>query len=227
MPPMTVNSIAPIAVETLTKEQLGRAADRFVARSIKQGGTFPKDTVQDVLEQEGDQLADEMFNVFRVRVERRLKTIIHIVKVDRTKTPQEAVNDTGRKQYVNSDALATMPQGEGDEVPLHYFKPDPEEYDHDGWMSVDAFDKCLSRRGLVPDPQALLQDPANDTSNDSAFADEHPTGSQWRDANGKACYAAVFRFCGDREVFVNRSDNDWNDNWWLSGVPAVRKSTQD
>ena len=64
---MSTKTIAPIA-EGMTTAQAGRASDRFLDKCRKEGKIFPKDTVQIVLEQEGDEVAQEMFDVIRRRV---------------------------------------------------------------------------------------------------------------------------------------------------------------
>jgi hypothetical protein len=32
------------------------------------------------------------------------------------------------------------------------------------------------------------------------------------------CYAIFNLWNGERNVNVNRNDNDWNENWWFAGV---------
>lgn len=135
-------------------------------------------------------------------------TIIRHAHVDRTRTPQEVISATGRVEYVDKDILATMPQGEGDKVDVHFiptkrFVPAKE---------VPAF---LAQYGLVPDPRA--QAAVNEA--DSAFADTHPNSTQW----GNNCYLTFARWGGERGVGCYRRDGGWRDGWFLSGVPASRK----
>ncbi len=35
------------------------------------------------------------------------------------------------------------------------------------------------------------------------------------------CYAMFNRWNDERNVNVNRNDNDWNDNWTFAGVPKL------
>ncbi len=35
------------------------------------------------------------------------------------------------------------------------------------------------------------------------------------------CYATFNRWNDERNVNVNRNDNDWNDNWSFAGVPKL------
>ena len=135
-------------------------------------------------------------------------TVIRRATVDRSRTPQEVVDATGRREYIDKDVLATMPLGEGDEVDVYFipakrFVPASE---------VPAF---LAQYGLVPDPRA--QAAVNEA--DPAFADEHPNGSQW----GNSCCLLFNRWDDGRRVFCNRYDGDWDDDWFQSGVPAPRK----
>ena len=111
------NTVAPIIeVETITTEQLGRASDRFIAKCRKSAASLPKFASQQVLEDEGDELAQEMFEAFRKRVERRSKMIVRHVRVNCDLTPMQMVDATGRKKNINEKVLETMPrQGTGNE----------------------------------------------------------------------------------------------------------------
>jgi len=73
MTPMDTKAIAPI--EGMTTAQAGRAADRFLEKCRKEGKKLPKDKVQIVLEEEGDELAQEMFEAVCRRVEAKLTLI--------------------------------------------------------------------------------------------------------------------------------------------------------
>ena len=120
----------------------------------------------------------------------------------------EVIDATGRNKYLNDDVVASMPQGEGDEVDVYFipakrFVPAKE---------VSAF---LAQYGLVSDPRA--QAAVNEA--DPVFADEHPNGTQW----GNNCYLAFDRWSGERSVHCDRSGNDWDVYWFLSGVPASGK----
>ncbi|MFA4819052.1 MAG: hypothetical protein WC621_04380 [Patescibacteria group bacterium] len=199
------NIIAPI--ETITKGQAGRAADRFMEFCYKNAASLPKDTVQQVLEEEGDQLSQEMFEALRKRVEARSSMIVRHVKVNRKQSPVQVIDATGRVKYINDDTLASMPSEGAEEVDMYFFKLDK-------YVSVDDLDREYERCGLVPDPYVQLQ--AN--TDDPAFADEHPNGGQWRDSQGRACYIAFGRDGDGRNVGVRRSSLDWHDDWWFGGV---------
>lgn len=199
---MTTN----VRTQSITNGQIGQINDRL-ATKLRESG-LPSEAVQKVLKMPGNTAIDEMVAVFRKYVEAQIGIILRRVRVDRSRTPQQVVHATGRKQYVDKDILATMPQGEGDEVdvyfiPIKRFVPAKE---------VLAF---LAQYGLVPDPRA--QAAVNET--DPAFADEHPNGSQWSDN----CYLTFNHWSGERDVSCNRGDGVWVDGWFLSGAPAPRK----
>ncbi len=142
--------------------------------------------------------------------------ITRIVSVNRTRSPQEALNATGRKQYVNDSVVQSMPKGEGEETEVVFFKPDPSAYDRSGLISDDNLEKEFEKRGLKPvDPYSL----AKVNEDDPSFADSHPNGTHWKDSDGCWCYTAFSRWNGsERRVSVNRHGNDWHDGWWFGGV---------
>ncbi len=141
--------------------------------------------------------------------------IIRRVKADRTKSPQEALDATGRWQYTDAAVVAEMPKGESDEGEVYFFKPRPEAYDKNGLISDGSLEKEFEFHGLKPcDPCKLSKINADDP----AFADERPNGTHWKDANGKWCFAAFDRWCGERRVNVYRDDDDWDDCWWFAGL---------
>jgi len=199
--------IAPIV--GMTNEQAGRAADRFQTFCRKEGTALPKDTVQAVLEEEGEELSADMFAALRARVERRAKMIVRRAKVDRSRTPRQALDATGRNIYFCDDAvLATAPMEGPEEVDVYFFDLD---YDPTTAQLVAEYDK----RGLKPDFAA--QAAVNEA--DTAFADERPNGLQWDlQENGVASYAAFDRWGGGREARVYRDDDGWSRCCRFGGV---------
>ena len=143
------------------------------------------------------------------RVEVPSKMIIRKVRVNRNRLPQEVLDATGRKQYVDKGVVASMPHGESDEVEVVFFK-------EDCFLSDDELEKRFAQHNLKPaDPYSLAA--VNEA--DPVFADEHPNGTHWKDSNGKWCYAAFLRWSfEERSVNVNRGGFDWHDNWWFAGL---------
>jgi len=195
-----------VRTQSITNGQIGQINDRL-ATKLRESG-LPSEGVQKVLKMPGNTAIDEMVAVFRKHVEAQDDIIVRRVRVDRTRTPMEVINATGRKKYLNDDVVATMPQGEGDEVDV-YFIPTKR------FIPVKEVPAFLAQYGLVPDPRA--QAAVNEA--DPAFADKYPNGSQW----GDNCYLAFDRWRGERRVDCYRSGSAWNVDWFLSGVLAPRK----
>jgi hypothetical protein len=209
MTPMT--TIAPIQ-EVATKEQLGRASDRSEAKCSKNISSLPKNETQQVLEHEVDELAQEMYEAPRKRVERHSKMIVRHVTVNRDKTPDEMIDASGRRKYVDKNVYKTMPrQGTGiEEVDVYFFRPGR-------YLAIDEQEKELAAVGLVPDYYGQMQVNIDDPS----FADEHPNGAQWDNKNGQASFFAFDRDGSERYVYVYRSGFGWCDDWWFAGVRKV------
>ena len=195
-----------VPIKSITVGQIGKFYDILVAALQKSG--LPSEPTQQVLEQQGAALADEFVLSVRNRVEAISSFIVRRVRVDRTRTPMEVINATGRNKYLNDDVVATMSQGEGDEVDV-YFVPTKR------FVPADEVSAFLAQYGLVPDPRA--QAAVNEA--DPAFADKYPNGTQW----GDNCYMTFDRWNDERYVSCNRNDDDWDDSWFLSGVLAPRK----
>lgn len=139
--------------------------------------------------------------------------IVRRVRVNRTRTGQEALDASGRKQYTDRSVVDSMPKGEGDEVEVVFFKPDLSE--RDGRISDDDLEKEFELRGLKPaDPYSV----AAGNEADPAFADEKPHGTHWKNADGKWCFAAFHRWDGERSVGVYRHDSVWDGFWWFAGL---------
>ena len=198
--------MTPSEVKVATAQQIDKAVANYRAMLEKHASGFQAAPLQTVLGQ--SEFAKAQFELLRSRVEAMSEIIIRRVKVDRSRSPQEVVDATGRKQYVDKDVLDTMPKGEGSEVDV-WFIPTKR------YVPVSEVPAFLAQYGLVPDPRAQVA--VNEA--DPAFADEHPNASQW----GDNCYWTFDGWDGGRRVRVLRRDDDWNDGWFLAGVPAPRK----
>lgn len=198
------NSVSP-STEKMTRGQMGKFYDLLVAKLEK--SSLPLHPTQEVIEEEGALIAEECVSNLQKWVEARLNTIIRVVRLNRTRTPQEAIHATGKVPYLNDEVVATMPRGDGEEVEVVFFKIGKS-------ISCADLEKEYELRGLKPDPYA--QAAVNEA--DQAFADEHPNGSQWKDAEGNYCCAIFYRWHDRRYVRVNRRGDVWFDDWWFSGV---------
>lgn len=141
------------------------------------------------------------------------ETLVRTVKVNRNRSPQQALVATGRVQYTDQEVVDRMPKALADEVEVMFFKPDLTE--RDDYISDDDLEKEYELRGLKPaDPFSVAA--VNEA--DPSFADEHTHGTQWKDMNDKWCYATFGRWDGERGVDVDQYDSGWIGGWWFAGV---------
>lgn len=196
----------------MTDGQINRALEIFKAQLVKHATELPSEDVQTVFGQKD--LGPEWLTVLRKRVEAVSSMIVRKARVDRSRTPQQALDATGRRQYVDQAVVTAMPRGGNKEVEVCFFKPRPEAYDKDGWLSEEALEREFEFNGFKPDP--LAQAAVNEA--DPAFANEYPNGTHWQDENGKWCFAAFSRDGDERRVGVGRRDDGWSDRWWFGGV---------
>ncbi len=190
----------------MTEGQIGRILEILGAQLRKHADEFPSDAVQQALG--ARMLSQKLFAVVREHVEACTDFVIRVVRQNRSYTPQEAIRATSRVEHLNDDVVAAMPRGEGEETEVVFFKVGKD-------ISCKQLDEEYAIRGLVPaDPYSL----ARVNEEDPAFADEHPNGTQWKDANGNYCYAFFLLWEGRRDVDVDRNAFDWVDVWWFAGV---------
>ena len=198
------------STEVMTDGQIGKLQELLGAALRKRRKQLLSEAVQGVLGQEGDALQADFLAALRKRVENRSTTISRQVSVNRNRTPQEVLDATKRAQYTDKSVVATMLSGGAgiqESVEVVFFKLGR-------YISNADLEREYEERGLKPDPYA--QAAVNEA--DPAFADEHPNGTHWKDANGNQCFVAFGRFGGGRDLHVDRRVLDWGDNWWFGGV---------
>ena len=208
--------------EVMTDGQIENAVSKLRDAIRRHRSEISSRVAQQVLGVEN--LGMLMFAVFRRRVE-AVSNLIRRVKVNRTCTPQEALDATGRTQYTDATVVENMPKGVGEEAEVIFFKPEPSEYTRSGFMSDDDLEKCFERRVLTSaDPYSVAA--VNEA--DSAFADKMPHGTHWKDAEGKWCFAAFHQWSrAERYVDVRRSDDGWRDRWWFAGLRKPARLNDD
>lgn len=204
-----MKTMTPSVAPSMTDGQIDKAVATYRAMLCKHRSELGSDAVQHVLGQ--PEYVAAQVAVLHERVEAVSDLVVCHVSVNRTRTPLEAINATGRAKYLDDNVVATMPQGEGDEADVIFFKLGRNISDAD-------LDKEYNLRGLKPaDPCSLAA--VNEA--DPALADEHPNGTHWKDVDGRYCYAAFDRWSGGaRFVLVRRGDGDgdWRDDWSFAGV---------
>ncbi|OGG60356.1 hypothetical protein A3C89_03830 [Candidatus Kaiserbacteria bacterium RIFCSPHIGHO2_02_FULL_50_50] len=149
-------------------------------------------------------------------VDQRAKYIVRTAKVHahRSLTPKQVFDTTKRRQHVNEAVRDAMPRGQGEVVTLHYFRPRPEAYDKNGWLSPAALDAEYAYHGIVVDIEAQ----AIDNAANPELADTMPNVCQWMDGSGKHCCAKFGCWDGERRVLVRRSEDGWLAPWVFAGV---------
>ena len=193
----------------MTAEQITKAVANYRAMLEKYAPNYAAAAVQQVLGM--PELAKKQHEIFRSFVEAVSKTVVRATIVDRTRTAKESIAATNRVQYLNDNVLATMPLGCGDIEAIFV------NLGRD--VPCNKLDEELSKLGfeLIVDPQGL----ASINEADSAFADNHPNGTQWKNAAGQYCFAIFDAWHDERSVHVDRRDGSWDDGWWF---PCRRKS---
>jgi hypothetical protein len=182
--------------------------------TLAQGQELTKLVLQSGIDKDSFQLLLESGKFTTLLKEFMVNTMTRSVRVDRTRTPQEAINATNRAKYTNDLAVESMPaQGKGVE-------PDVEvTFFHLGRFATD--DEVAAEfetRGLKPDPYAVAA--ANEA--DPSLADVYPNGTHWKNADGNWCFVAFDRDGDERHVSVDRHDRGWRADWWFGGVPKRR-----
>ena len=191
---------------TMTAGQIDRACEIFRAQITKHAAEWSSEAVQLAFGQPS--LPAGWFAVTREHIERFMRMIIRHVCVDRTRTPEQVIDDTGRvRGYIEQDVLDSMPMSGKVEDDAHFF-----DLDYDA--TPKELDLEYDKHGLKPDPVAVAQAMADDP----AFADERPVAVQWRDGEGRACYAVFDRWCDERGVGVGRRGSHWDRDDRFGGV---------
>ena len=212
---MAKKSMTPSAEATpISGPQIGKINDKL-GIALRQSG-IPSVATQQVLETQGEELTKELVAVIRTRVEALASLITRNVPVNRARTPQQALDATGRRQYINQAVVDAMPRTktEGIEVvEVGFFKPRPCAF-VDGIMTDDRLAAEYGYFGLKPDPIAVAA--VNEADPD--FATKHPNAVHWKDKDGKYCFAAFSRWRGRPSVRVPRFAYDWRDNYVFGGV---------
>lgn len=196
-----------VTASNITDGQIDNVVAKLRDALRKHRGEFGSEPVQSVLGL--DNLGMRLLEPFRALVEAASNLIVRIVRVNRSRTPQQALDATGCTQYTDSKVVDSMPHGSGEETEVVFFKLGR-------YVSDDELEKEYELRGLKPaDPYSLSA--VNEA--DPVFADANPNGTHWKDANGKWYFAAFSRWGGgERNVGVNRCGSDWFGNWWFAGV---------
>lgn len=193
--------------ETISVAQISTI--KVLIGAALQKSELPKEPTKQVIETQGAELTEAFVAELRRRVEAISNMIVRrVIGINRTQTPQEALDATGRRQYTTQLVVDAMSRGTGDNVELMFF-----ELDYDPWPVELECEYEL--RGLKADPFAL----AKYMEDNPAFADDRPVACQWDlDEKGETSFAYFHRWANVREVRVDRDACRWVRIYRFAGV---------
>lgn len=172
---------------------------------------LPRDPGQRILEKQVADQAGYFVALVREREKAIDSEIVVRVKVNRSRSQKEALDATGYKQYADPEVVATMPDGEGEDVDVHFFPGTT----GDRRISDAELEEEFNWHGLKPDPRAQM---AIHEANMN-FATRYPNGTHWKDANGNWCYMVFDEWSGCTKVVqIRRGDTHWDGGCWRAGV---------
>jgi len=197
------------SINSIPADQIGKFQQLLGAALLK--SNLQSEPSQLVLKYQGEQVIDTMVDVVLKYAEAISNMTVFHVAVNR-QLSQEAIIDTGWKKRFDGRAVASMPQGDSDEVDVFFFNLGSN-------VSESELDSAYELRGLKPDPRAQFA--VNRA--DPAFSDNHPNGTHWKDPDGNWCYAAWDRWSGfGHTVRVQHDSCGWRGFWWFGGVRISR-----
>ena len=132
----------------------------------------------------------------------------NVTGIDRSRTPREVLDATGRGYYIKDGVINGMPRGEGEEVDLYFFELDR-------CVSDDELENEYKLHGLVPaDPYSL----AKHNEDNPEFADTYPNITYWKDEGGNLWFMNFDGSGSQRSVDVSRSDGGLGVDWLCVGL---------
>ncbi len=192
----------------MTDGQIENAVSKLRDAMRKHRSEIRSDIAQQVLGV--GNLGMMMFAPFRERAEAILNLIVRTVKVNRSRSAEEAIEATDRVQYVFDDEIfKTVPKGEGEEVEVVFFHLGRSISDNDLEEEYDL-------RDLKPaDPISLAA--VNEA--DPAFADKKKNATHWKDVDDRWCFVTFNRVGKERLVVVRPGGGtNWDDEVWFAGI---------
>ncbi|HEV3245177.1 MAG TPA: hypothetical protein VG102_02380 [Candidatus Paceibacterota bacterium] len=188
--------------QIMTDEQIDRF-NRKVA-TLFAAGLRESHLLNEVAARVFDEQVEDVVSEFLLSIRRRTEAvgdlIVRRVKVDRGRSPMEALLAAGYPDYYCTEVVERMPRGRGDLSEVFFFhtgvvEPSYREIDD------DQLEHEYTMRGLKPiDPYSLAA--VNEA--DKGFAGKFPNATHWKQG-------VLRRWC--RARFTNRSSD--NDSKWL------------
>jgi hypothetical protein len=204
--------------DPITVGQIGKIQELLGAALRKSG--LQNRQLQRAIEKRGTQIIDGMMGVLYSYAAGLMFTR-HAV-VNRTRSPQEAIDATGRKkapstsvlkENLHDDIVKIMPRGEGNEADVVFFKAG----------EIGGWDRGLEFYDLDPADPVLL---ASVNEADPVFADEYPNCTYWMDPDGNRCEIDFYKDReedgGERRVRIQHGPSYGSGIWWYAGVPRKK-----
>lgn len=196
------------STEVITPGQIAKIIENLAA-ALRKSDILLKGPVQLALQYNGPAIIIGMVEAVCKCAERFCNVIIRHATVDRNEKPYNVLKATGCNLHFIGYLLEAMPNGNGTEVDIFFFKL--------GYLVNDAgLEKEYELRGFKPvDPYSL----AKINKDDRTFAYKHPNCTYWKNNEGKCC--SIMFDCwrdGDRDVGVGYSGNSWSGNLWFAGI---------
>jgi hypothetical protein len=196
---------------TISDEKVGRFFD-LIRPEVKGLAMSDEDFQKHLIEGEKNlRIKSRVQKLLQEIAAEATNTMVVIAKrVDYDRDPMEVIRACGRTEYITESVVRSMPRrGKGvvENVPVVFYKLGR-------WVTVEESDKEEDSRILVPDPYAL----AAINEEDPAFADTYPGYCQWGRDGKVASYLAFDGWTDERRVDCRRFDNEWDGDWWRSGV---------
>ncbi|OGY41310.1 MAG: hypothetical protein A2Y82_03815 [Candidatus Buchananbacteria bacterium RBG_13_36_9] len=179
--------------------------------TLAQGQELLKLVSQSSIEKDGLQALLESGEFTTLLRKYSYNIITRFVRVDRTRTPRNAINAIKGDDFVNDSLLKHMPAcGEGVEknVEVIFFRLCRATSDNELALEYE-------KRGLKPDPYAVAA--VNEA--DPKFASDYPNATHWKDVEGKWVIFYIQSVFGKPCASCSCSDLvDHNIWWWFGGV---------
>lgn len=124
---------------------------------------------------------------------------------------------TDRTKYIDTEVLQSAPIG-GHVKDIKFFKTGT-------YITNNQLEKEYLNRNLMPCTIDVLLE--YDATHRENLDEMKYVGTQWKDTDGKWCFATFIRWSVERSVDVDRSGGDWNDDWWFAGLRKSDLKTSD
>jgi len=144
----------------------------------------------------------------RLQIELRGGGIVFRVKVNRTRTIQEALRATGHTVHTEEGIVESAPGSEDIEMEISFFKLGY-------FISDDNLEKEYDLRGLKA---VDLYSLATVNELKPTFSNKRPNGTHWKDKDGKWCRAVFSKWYDQLRLEIHCHNSECEGGVWFAGV---------